>query len=72
MSDQEPYCIGCGCTEHAPCDGIFGEGCYWLVYDREARLGVCSECEDHLDAFRSQYTNHLSVDIPALLSRQAG
>ena len=44
-------CIGCGCTEDNACDGGFGDGCYWLKLDQETGLGVCSECDEHLDRF---------------------
>jgi hypothetical protein len=33
-------CIGCGCDDDHACD----LGCSWLVVDRRASLGVCSEC----------------------------
>ena len=35
------YCIGCGCNDDYSCD----RGCSWIRLDRNAGLGVCSECE---------------------------
>lgn len=34
-------CIGCGCDDLHAC----AEGCSWIRLDRQAGLGVCSECE---------------------------
>jgi hypothetical protein len=34
-------CIGCGCNDLHACPS----GCSWLRLDREAGVGVCSECE---------------------------
>jgi hypothetical protein len=41
-------CIGCGCTDNHACYSEDNGACYWLDVDREARLGVCSECRDEL------------------------
>ena len=32
--DDGPACLGCGCTDHAPCPG----GCIWATAD------LCSRC----------------------------
>jgi hypothetical protein len=45
-------CIGCGCDEHNACyDPRTDNGCYWLRLDQDARLGVCSQCEAHVEAW---------------------
>lgn len=47
-------CIGCGCTDTRACvceDS--GDPCYWLRVDRNEALGVCSECEDLVEAWDS-------------------
>lgn len=36
----ESFCIGCGCSDYAPCTG----GCSWIAVDREAGVGICSNC----------------------------
>lgn len=38
------HCIGCGCHDYQACEA----GCWWLRVDYAAGVGVCSECEDHL------------------------
>lgn len=40
-------CVGCGCTDECACEN----GCWWLRVDRTQRLGVCSECEQHVAAW---------------------
>lgn len=40
-------CVGCGCDDLHACAG----GCSWLRVDREAGVGVCSNCGDKLDAW---------------------
>ena len=35
------FCIHCGCDDYHACAG----GCSWIRLDREAGLGVCSECQ---------------------------
>lgn len=48
-------CIGCGCDDNHACP----DGCYWLRLDRAEGLGVCSECDDHLDPWdRGDRTMH--------------
>lgn len=42
-------CIGCGCTDLRACHG----GCQWLVVDLRARLGVCSNCGEHLPRWKA-------------------
>nr|EDZ38344.1 MAG: Hypothetical protein CGL2_08982005 [Leptospirillum sp. Group II '5-way CG'] len=41
MNADDAYCIGCGCNDLNSCTG----GCSWVRLDRNAHLGVCSECE---------------------------
>jgi hypothetical protein len=46
---QLAVCIGCDCDDfHACTDTSDGLPCHWLRLDREAGLGVCSNCPDHL------------------------
>lgn len=48
-------CIGCGCDDFHACTG----GCYWLRVDYAERKGVCSECEEHVEAWdRGDRTPH--------------
>ena len=48
-------CIGCGCDDFHACPG----GCFWRRVDKDARLGVCSECEGHVEAWdRGDRTPH--------------
>ena len=48
-------CIGCGCDEFHSC----GEGCCWLRFDYAEGKGVCSACDEHLDAWdRGDRTAH--------------
>lgn len=48
-------CIGCGCDDNIGCP----EGCWWLRLDRQADLGVCSNCEEHAEAWdRGDRTPH--------------
>ena len=43
-------CIGCGCHDmHACQNPITGDPCWWERVDRNAKLGVCSECTDNLE-----------------------
>lgn len=55
ISEDPPLdtqCIGCGCTEFTAChDRRTGNGCRWLIYTVEDRLGVCSCCSEHVDRF---------------------
>ena len=49
MKKTEPrisVCIGCGCDDNHACVGENRIPCSWLRLDRDAGLGVCSECED--------------------------
>lgn len=39
---QLAVCIGCGCDDNHACPG----GCSWLRVDRDAGLGVCSNCSE--------------------------
>lgn len=43
-------CIGCGCTDLQACEGETGP-CSWVRLDREAGLGVCSECPEQVEAW---------------------
>ncbi|EAY57153.1 MAG: hypothetical protein UBAL2_80490432a [Leptospirillum rubarum] len=59
MNADDAYCIGCGshpreqalrgprCNDDYGCD----VGCSWLRLDRDAHLGVCSECEHRISAW---------------------
>lgn len=40
-------CIGCGCDDNHAC----AARCWWLRLDREHQEGVCSECEEHVEAW---------------------
>jgi hypothetical protein len=37
-------CIGCACTDEKACAG----GCHWERVDRAAKIGVCSNCTEHV------------------------
>lgn len=55
MSAALASCIGCGCDDFHACDF----GCWWLRVDYGAGLGVCSECEDRVEAWdRGDRTSH--------------
>lgn len=41
-------CIGCGCDDLHACEDDFGDPCFWLELDRDAGVGVCSECPGSL------------------------
>lgn len=57
-------CIGCGCDDHHACQP---EGCYWLRVDYAAGVGVCSECNDAVQA----WDNGIRVRIqPGMLNAQ--
>lgn len=43
-------CAGCGCTDRRACAG----GCYWIAVDRDAKSGICSNCQPALKAWRNQ------------------
>jgi len=39
-------CIGCGCNDvRACCNEVTAQPCAWIRLDRDARRGVCTECE---------------------------
>lgn len=40
-------CIGCGCDDDHACE----RGCYWIRVDYRERIGVCSECVEHAEAW---------------------
>lgn len=40
-------CIGCGCDDNHACPF----GCYWLRVDYQDGKGVCSECDEHCEAW---------------------
>lgn len=44
---QASSCIGCGCDDFHACEG----GCWWLRVDQLERKGVCSGCEEHVEAW---------------------
>lgn len=33
-------CVSCGCTDNRACLA----GCSWILVSRQARIGVCSQC----------------------------
>lgn len=45
-------CIACGCDDDHGCPinllniGATEVGCFWLRFDADANVGICSECED--------------------------
>lgn len=46
---KRPICIGCGCDEQHACamDHVgFYAGCWWLRFEAETRVGICSACDD--------------------------
>lgn len=49
---MKAICIACGCDERHGCPrnlisaGAPEEGCFWLRFDADANVGLCSECED--------------------------
>lgn len=46
------YCIGCGCDDFNACyDEMRDCGCHWIRVDRETGEGVCSECQEHAEAW---------------------
>jgi hypothetical protein len=47
MSRELATCIGCGCDDNHACE----DGCWWLRCDYVAGLGVCSQCEEHVEAW---------------------
>lgn len=67
---KRPICIGCGCDEQHACDmhhvGLYG-GCWWVRFDAEARLGVCSACWDLVKAWDA--TKHHTPFLPLIAER---
>lgn len=53
-------CIGCGCDDQRACyDRERDAGCYWLRVDYAEGKGVCSECEQQVEAWdRGDRTSH--------------
>lgn len=45
---KKANCIGCGCNDFHACETEDGP-CSWLEVDYAAGLGVCSNCEEHLE-----------------------
>lgn len=37
-------CISCGCNDLLPCLVEGDHGCSWTLVDREAKVGLCSNC----------------------------
>lgn len=44
-------CIGCGCDEQRACTIAGRHACWWLRFDNEARVGICSRCDDLVEAW---------------------
>ena len=60
-------CIECGCDDLHACESGC---CWWLRLDREAGLGVCSECAHRVDGWdrgdRSLgYEARMVIEMPA-------
>ncbi|AEA65786.1 hypothetical protein bgla_3p0860 (plasmid) [Burkholderia gladioli BSR3] len=51
------YCIGCGCHDYCACES----GCWWLRVDYEAAVGVCSECEEHVERWDAGDRNRVEA-----------
>lgn len=69
-------CIACGCDEHhgcppalCPIDGA--EGCFWLHFDAEKKVGLCSECGDFLHSWKHGQREPLLSLISVRYYRQA-
>jgi hypothetical protein len=63
-------CIGCGCDDFHACP----DGCSWLRVDYDEGKGVCSECEEHVEAWdRGDHTSHAvpasELENPARIHR---
>jgi len=43
---NETRCVGCGCTETAPCFGQLTETgtCFWTWMSPDEKIGLCSAC----------------------------
>ena len=50
QTSKEATCVGCGCTDRRAC----ADGCSWAAVDRRTGTGVCSNCTDHLEAWKAQ------------------
>lgn len=50
-------CIGCGCTADDRCESpdIYDGQCKWMIVSFEFNIGVCRECEDHIEEFGESY-----------------
>lgn len=53
LLERECQCIGCGCTDsHACIEPFLEQPCSWLVVDRAAGVGICSECPTEVDRWQ--------------------
>lgn len=49
---DQAQCVGCGCTDSQACwDEAAGHACSWLRVDYAQKKGVCSCCEEHVEAW---------------------
>ncbi len=53
VNKMNTECIGCGCTDIKGCKPN-PEPCSWLLKDNYLSLGVCSNCEAHVEALQNQ------------------
>lgn len=61
--DWVATCIGCGCDDlHACAEEDTGNPCHWVRLDREAQLGVCSDCPEHAERWDD---GDREVQVPA-------
>lgn len=68
-------CIGCGCDEQHACPmdqvGLYA-GCWWVRFDAEGRVGVCSACWDLArvwDSARKSTARRIEPILPLIAER---
>lgn len=65
-------CIGCGCDEDHACpmdQAGFVAGCWWVRYDADRRLGVCSACWDLTRAWDTALPEKRTPLLPLIAER---